>query len=200
MKTEACGFPDCQRGAEATLGDRHLCLEHFTFSCFQQLDECERCFDAPLTLSENPDTLQQLLADLAQQATDLSKRRHDLNNLERARLTYIQVVAGELGRRLRRSPRRITVVPLRIRCEEPGLLWEQETQTKNISPRGALIHCTEPVKVGDKLWIWRLDTGRQATAQVVWQRSTSGRDREVGIEFVDCENFWGLDWNVGSTA
>lgn len=196
MASDVCRIAGCRTNADASLGGEHFCLEHFICSCFQRLDECQQWLDAPVSRREDPDALQQLLADYARRAEDLFRRGVNLSNLERARLAYIQVVADELSRRLRRSPRRLAAICLRIRSEEPGPAWAEETQTKTISRRGALIECVQPLSVGDKLFVTRIDTGQQTRAQVAWHRSLPEQHLEVGIEFLDCENFWGLDWKT----
>jgi len=42
----------------------------------------------------------------------------------------------------------------------------------------------------------RTDTGRRAKARVAWRRRKLGRRQEIGIEFLDCENFWDLFWDL----
>ena len=42
----------------------------------------------------------------------------------------------------------------------------------------------------------RLDSGRDARACVAWYQRKKRSVLEVGIEFVDCDNFWGLDWGT----
>lgn len=43
--------------------------------------------------------------------------------------------------------------------------------------------------------IVRRDTGRRAKARVRYCRYNPDGRRELGIEFIDNDNFWGLDWN-----
>jgi hypothetical protein len=200
LEPASCAFPGCPKSTEAALGDRHLCLEHFTVTCFEQLDDCERRLGSSLKLDQDPDSLQQLLTEFAEQAAKLAQRRTDLENLERARLCYIQIVAGEIGRRLRRSPRTATVIPIQIRGEENGRAWEEEAKTLTISRQGALIECRRPVRDGDRFLISRQDTGQQAGARVVWQRNMPEGKQEVGVELMDCENFWGVDWSTANSS
>ena len=46
------------------------------------------------------------------------------------------------------------------------------------------------------LSVVRADTGQTAKARVAWQRPLDEEDTRIGVEFVGCENFWGLDWGV----
>jgi len=199
-ESENCSFSGCERNAGATLGGHSFCLEHFIFTCFERLDECQGWFEAPLSRDPPTESIQQILAECTRQATDLANRKDGLTNLERARLIYIPMVAADLGRRLRKGSRKTVTIPLRLRCAEPGRHWEQDAQTRTISRRGALIECTRPVGIGEKFFLVRLDTGGQATAQVVWHQCKEEGRVDVGIEFVDCKNFWQLDWDMEETS
>jgi hypothetical protein len=46
----------------------------------------------------------------------------------------------------------------------------------------------------------RADTGKKATARVAWQRPLNNEVIGIGVEFVACENFWGLDWGAVEEA
>ncbi len=96
--------------------------------------------------------------------------------------------AGELGCRLRRSPRKAAAIPLRICSGKVGNQWEEQTKTYVLSRHGALVECEHKVSV------LRTDTGRQALAHVVWQQRKELGQAEIGIEFLDQDNFWELDW------
>lgn len=199
-ESDNCSSSGCERNAGATLGGRSFCLEHFIFTCFERLDECQGWFEAPLSRDPPTEPIPQILAECTRQATDLANCTDGLTNLERARLFYIPMVAADLGRCLRKSPRRNVTIPVRLRCAEPGHHWEQDAQTRTISRRGALIECNRPVTGGEKFFVVRLDTGGQATAQVVWHQCKEQGGVDVGIEIVDRENFWQLDWDREETS
>ena len=144
--------------------------------------------------------MSQFVHECVEQANDLAQNAKDLDNLERAKLLDILFWAGELGHRLRRSSRKKACIPIRVRCEEPGRLWEEEAETQRVSRYGALVTCQHQVEIGDTLLVMRMDTGRQARARVAWRERENGGHQEVGIEFVNCENFWDLDWNAAGPA
>jgi hypothetical protein len=85
-------------------------------------------------------------------------------------------------------------IPVRLSCDEPGRAWKEETATRLLSRHGALIACKHSVKAGETLFVERLDTARQARVPVAWHRPKTSGALEVGIEFVDCEDFWEPDW------
>jgi len=140
------------------------------------------------------------LTECTRQATDLSQHAEELDNLARARLLDILLSAADLSRHLRRSPRKVATLALRLHCEKPGRTWEEETKTRVLSRHGALVECQHPAQSGDALLVLRLDSGRQALARVVWCHQKEEGRREIGIEFLDCDNFWELDWSAVETT
>ncbi len=97
----------------------------------------------------------------------------------------------------RRSPRRAQVVPLWLRSEQRGRVWEEQTETQMLSRYGAGLPCRHSVEPGGALAVLRRDNGRRATARVIYSRydAREGR-REIGVEILNAENFWELDWSA----
>ena len=77
-----------------------------------------------------------------------------------------------------------------------GSAWEEDTETVLVSRYGALVRCKHPAKAGETLQVIRADTGEKVLARVAWQRPSENDDVRIGVEFVACENFWGLDWGA----
>ncbi len=96
---------------------------------------------------------------------------------------------------LRRSPRKVASIPVRLRCEEPGRGWEEDTRTVLLSRYGAALECQHPVETGQMLLVLRTDTGQRAYAQVALRQGKEDGRFEIGVEFLDCDNFWELDWS-----
>jgi hypothetical protein len=81
-----------------------------------------------------------------------------------------------------------------LRREGRGRAWEEETETRVLSRYGAALQCRHSIGAGDTVVIVRKDNGRRANARVSYcQYDAEGR-REVGIEFLSSDNFWGVDW------
>jgi len=95
----------------------------------------------------------------------------------------------------RRSNRKTTSFPIWLRHEEPGPVWEEETETETVSRCGAGLRCRHLVSAESLVVIVRRDTGRRAKARVRYSRYNPAGKRELGIEFIDNDNFWDLDWN-----
>lgn len=102
--------------------------------------------------------------------------------------------------RARRSPRRAASIPVWLRREGQFRTWEEEAETRVLSRYGAGLPCRHSVEAGATLAIVRRDNGQHASARVIYCRYNAEGCREIGIEFLNCENFWGLDWNFAEPA
>ena len=131
------------------------------------------------------------LNDVIPEADRIEQRTKNLSDLQRMRLLKLMLAAAELGRHVRRSTRRMASIPVRLSSEKPQDLWEEETETLMISRWGALVRCQRPFEINRKLRLVRKDNGRQAHARIAWSKAES-----VAIEFLDSDNFWGLDWSI----
>ena len=140
--------------------------------------------------------MRQFIHECVRQVDELERAADDLDNLDRAKLLHITLSANELGRHLRRSPRKEVSIAVRLSSERVGDTWEIDTETALISQHGASMQCRHPVKPEEILRVIRPDTGQKAEVRVVWQRPVGNDDVRIGVEFVDCQNFWGLDWSV----
>jgi len=98
--------------------------------------------------------------------------------------------------RPRRSPRRAVSIRVWLRREGHSHTWEEETETRVLSRYGAGLSCRRSVEAGAALVIVRRDDGQRANARVSYCRYDAEGRREIGIEFLNCDNFWGGDWNL----
>jgi len=195
-----CGIADCGHPAMARLGDEPYCTEHFIATCYEQLDRCaERLSRRPVSQQES-ETMWNFLHACIEQAGLLTRDPFHQESLERARLLDIQYTARELGRHMRRSPRLLEAIPVRLLCETPGRPWEENLRTKLISQHGAMLECEHIVRPEDWLFVERVDTGSRARARLAWRGSVVGGRLPVALEFVDVENFWDVTWTGRSSA
>ncbi len=95
----------------------------------------------------------------------------------------------------RRSNRKAVTIPIWLRNEGLGAVWEEETETQIVSRCGAGLCCRHLASPESIVVIVRRDTGRRAKARVRYSRYNPDGKRELGVEFIDSDNFWGLDWN-----
>ena len=190
-----CSFLGCEDPAASSLEGCSFCREHFISTCYEQLDQCGSWQEARLSPDRTSESARQFLGECYRQVAQLASNVKEFTGLERAQLIDILLRATDLSYRLRQSPRLAASIPVELRCEEPGGAWEEETQTKQISRYGALLKCQHPVRAEEILLVVRLDTGRQVQARVARRQRKIGGVQEIGIEFLDRDNFWNMDWS-----
>ena len=191
-----CGVRGCARTADAIIDSEALCREHFISHCYAQLERFDEMQKAHRLNIPDAESVRRFINQSSRQADEIEHSTKDLDNLERARLLHIILWANEVGSYLRRSPRKVASIPVRVSCNKLGSTWEEETQTVLLSRHGASLRCGHSAKPGEPIQLVRLDTGQKVTGQVAWQRSAESDGIRLGVEFVDCDNFWGLDWGM----
>ncbi len=196
---QRCRFEGCVQPAAAALLNRCFCREHFITYCHEQLEAHkkrikERPFD-----EETVELLREFLPECTLQATQLAEVEREADPQERTRLLDIILHAANLSRCLRRSPRRKISVPVWLRREGPGQMWEEETRTLMVSRHGAGLECRHLVETGGTIVLARRDTGQRAVARVKYSRYNSEGLREIGVEFLDADNFWQIDPSPSSS-
>jgi len=200
---EKCSIADCSHAISASLDGEALCREHFISVCYKRLDRYDEIRKGPGLSATDTESVRRFIHECTRSADEIEHSALDLDNLDRAKLLHIILTASELGRHLRRSPRKVAAIAVRLSSEKLGGAWEEDTETVLVSRYGALVRCKHPAKAGETLHVIRADTGEKALARVAWQRpsgNSGNEDVRIGVEFVGCENFWGLDWGVVEEA
>jgi len=191
-----CSIEGCSQAVSATLEGEVLCRGHFISACYEQLERYDEMQKAHRLSVAEAESVRRFINQSSRQADEIEHNTKEIDNLDRARLLHIILWANELGRHLRRSPRKVASIPVRLCCDKLGSAWEEETQTLLLSRHGASVRCGHPAKTGEPVQLVRLDTGQEVQARVAWLRSGENDVMRIGVEFVDCENFWGLDWGL----
>jgi hypothetical protein len=118
------------------------------------------------------------------------------NNLARARLIDVLLWAAELLKQVRRGPRAGMVVAVVLSGGADGDAWEETTKTLTVSRHGASLICARALVQGESVKITRLDTGQNCMARVVWLARREESVLEVGLELLNEQNLWGVDWDL----
>lgn len=196
-KAEQCSVAGCDQAVAATLEGEELCGGHFISVCYAQLERYDEIQQKGGGLiASYSESVRRFINECSRQADEIEHATKHLDNLDRARLLHIILWANELGRHLRRSPRKAASIAVRLCCDKVGNAWEEDTQTVLLSRHGATVQCGHSAKPGEAVQLVRLDTGQEVKARVAWQRPVESAGIRLGIEFLDCDNFWGLDWGV----
>ena len=195
VQQSTCHITGCTDPACSRMDGKALCCEHFLAYCYDNLDNYQRQIREQTYRDATVEAMRRFLLHCTREAIDLAHGPDPLENLQRARLLDILMRASDMTRHLRRSPRKEMAIPLTIRCEKLGHQWEEEAQTRVVSRFGALLHAQHQVETGDLLFVARRDEDRQTRARVAWAQQDDQGGTELGIELLNCDNFWGLDWS-----
>ncbi len=198
--TEPCSSSGCGHAVVASLDGESLCREHFISVSYTRLDRYEEVRKGPGLSATDTEAVRRFIHECTRHADAMEHSAQDLDNLDRAKLLHIILSASELGRHLRRSPRKVATIPVRLSSEKIGGAWEEDTETVLVSQYGALVRCKHAAKAGETIHVIRADTGEKVLARIAWQRPSGNDDVRIGVEFVSCENFWGLDWGAVEEA
>jgi hypothetical protein len=193
---EQCSITGCEQAAAAMLEGEALCGGHFISASYARLEQYDELRKEHSLSASDTESVRRFINQCSRQADEIEHGTKNLDNLDRARLLHLILLVNELGRHLRRSPRKAASIAVRLSCGKLGNTWEEETQTVLLSQHGASIQCGHSARPGEALQLVRLDTGQEVEARVAWQRPVESNGVKIGVEFVDCENFWGLDWGV----
>jgi hypothetical protein len=197
---QKCHIDGCAEAIAASLDGEPLCREHFISVCYTRLDQYDEIRKGPGLDATNTESVRRFIHECTRSADEMEHSTKNLDNLDRAKLLHIILSASELGRHLRRSPRKVAAIAVRLSSEKLGGVWEEDTETVLVSRYGALVRCKHAAKAGETLHVIRADTGEKTLARVAWQRPSGSDDVRIGVEFVSSENFWGLDWGVVEEA
>ena len=191
---EHCSVEGCDQAVISSLEGEPLCRGHFISASYVRLDQYEGMQKGAGFSVTDAESARRFIHECMRQADEIEHSAQDLDNLDRAKLLHIILSASDLGRHLRRSPRKAASIAVRLCSDKLGSAWEEDTETVLLSQYGASVRCSHPAKLGQTLQVVRSDTGQKAEARVAWQRPLGENDSRIGVEFLECENFWGLDW------
>ena len=195
-----CSVAGCDKAKAVALEGKALCREHFIATCYERLDHYDALRKSASLKATDSESARRFIHECSRNADEMEHDARDLDNLERAKLVHIILAASELGRHLRRSPRKAAAIAVRLSSDKLGGSWEENTETVLLSQYGASVRCKHPAKPGETLELVRSDTGEKAQARVAWRRPDGIDEVRIGVEFLACDNFWGLDWGAVEEA
>jgi hypothetical protein len=194
LSSTPCAVASCGCSGCVSLEGRDWCRAHFIANCYLRLEECSKQLDQNehwKSMSGEP--LIDLLAEIVDEAAALGLTAKDLDGLEQAQLLDILFTAGHLMKDLRRSARKFMAIPLKLCYEVTGHNWTEETATQELSLHGASLECRIPIAKGELMTIERTDINRRTHAKVRWHRRRINGSQTIGIELLDCTDFWGFN-------
>jgi hypothetical protein len=189
VQETVCSSGACGEPAAANFDARRLCMEHFLAACFQELEARNDRLNSQPAESEI-DSFRKFLRSSVEQAQKLSDSGQFADKETKTHLLEFLLRASQLSKRLRRSPRLTSSVPVWLRREDPSRTWEEETWTVTTSRHGAGLVCRHPVEAGGTLVLCRRDKGSRAQARVVYCKYDGDGRRQIGVELLDRDDFW----------
>lgn len=190
-----CRFAGCATKVAASLDGQMFCRNHFISVCQARLEKYERLQKSHSITTADTETLRQFITECVKNIDQIERAEANLTDADRKSLLDISVWTNELGRQIRRSPRKAASIVVRLSGESPEGTWEEEAKTVLLSQYGASLISRRTLKPGDIVQIERTDSGDKAHARVAWHIPLGEEGVRFGAEFMGCENFWGLDWS-----
>jgi len=191
-QTTRCSIEACEGTASAKLEANDVCVEHFLSATVRELDDrAARLKQQPID-GQELQAWKEFIASCTSQAQRLSQDDKTVDKRTRTRLLDLVLRASHLSQSLRRSPRVQAALPIWLRREDAGRNWEEETWTSTVSEHGAGLVCRHLVEPGSTLVLCRRGPGDRARARVVYCRYDNDGRRQIGVEFIDQNDFWEL--------
>ena len=191
-QTTNCGVEGCASAATARINSRAVCIEHFLADTVRELDaRSVRLKNQPVD-GDELQSWKEFIAECTSQAQRITQDDHTIDKRARSRLLDLVLRASHLSQSLRRSPRVQAALPIWLRREDPGRSWEEETWTSTVSEHGAGLVCRHLVEPGGTVVLCRRGPGDRARARVVYCRYDGDGRRQIGVEFIDQNDFWEL--------
>jgi hypothetical protein len=191
-QTTRCSVEACEGTATARFDSRGVCIEHFLADTVRELDaRAARLKQQPID-GQELQSWKEFIADCTSQAQRLAQDDRSVDKRTRTRLLDLVLRASHLSQSLRRSPRVQAALPIWLRREDPGRSWEEETWTSTVSEHGAGLVCRHLVEPGGTLVLCRKGPGDRARARVIYCRYDGDGRRQIGVEFIDQNDFWEL--------
>ena len=197
-QTAHCGVEGCEGAAPARFGARPVCVEHFLNSAVRELDDRATRLKVQPIDGDELQSWKEFIAECTSQAQRLAQDDHTYDKRTRTRLLDLVLRASHLSQSLRRSPRVQAALPIWLRREDPGRSWEEETWTSTVSEHGAGLVCRHLVEPGGTVVLCRKGLGERARARVVYSRYDGDGRRQIGVEFIDQNDFWELSQKARS--
>ena len=193
MPEGLCAWPGCKNAAEAALDAHPLCRTHFHELAGKNLKE----YEARLHQGEPSETersaITKSLSALMGQTTTVIASAKSLSAAQREQLLALSFSAMELYKQVQRRLRVPRSLPILIYGEKDGEGKQQAALVVNVSKLGACIATTGALKTGETIWIQNPPNPLRAFARIVWAKKTAVSQYLIGIEILDCEDFWELE-------
>jgi len=187
-----CGWSGCAASAEVTLESRALCRNHFYEAAVMRLEEFRMRLQSASPVGKERIAFSQFLTELISQTTMLAATAKFLAPLQRDQFYELSLAAAELFKRVQRNPRVLRNMPILIYREADPPSQRELTSTVDVSKQGACVSTGRVWKDREELWVEKPTNQLRARARIAWLKANPPSQTLIGLEILDCEDFWGL--------
>src|SRR6266481_1994197 len=191
MGEVTCGWAGCSNGAEARVDGRALCRNHFYDIAARRLEEhrARLCQGDPVGADRT--RIRNFVSELLSETTILVASAKFLGQEQRDKYLELSLSAMELYKRVQRDPRVSRNIPILIYRETDSDGRQELTNTVNVSKRGACIATSGLWVTGEKIWVQKPGNEMRPVARVAWVKKGEPFQFLMGLDILDCEDFWG---------
>jgi hypothetical protein len=189
-----CGSSGCSSGGEATLDGRPLCRNHFYDLAAKRLKEHRGRLKQSEPAGATRIAILKFLSEVVNQTTAMVATAKFLSPSQREQFLELSFSAIELHKQVQRNPRIRRNMPVLVFREMDSTGSQELTNTVNVSKKkGACIATSGIWETGEKVWIEKPGNQQRALARVAWVKKSEPSQVLMGLEILDCEDFWGLE-------
>jgi hypothetical protein len=193
MREVTCGWSGCSSKPEAALDGYRLCRKHFYDRAAKRLEEYRAALRRTATGKVDHTATIKFLSEVISQTTTLVASAKFLDPVHRDQFLRLSLSATQLYKRIKRNARRRLNMPILVYREADSTRMQELTNTVDVSKQGACIATSWLWEIGEKIWIEKPGNQLRTLARVAWLKKGEPTQFLMGLDILDCEDFWGLD-------
>jgi len=192
MSKQQCGTAGCSNGAEATFEGQPFCPVHFYNIASERFAQHRARLSQGDPAGADRMNILHFVSELISVTTILVASAKSLGQEQRDQFLQLSMSAAELYKRVQREPRITRNLPILISRKTDSSGKQELTYTVDVSRRGACIATKAVWKAGEQMWVQKPQASSRALARVAWVKKGSSSPFLLGLEILDCEDFWNL--------
>lgn len=193
MPEGACGWSGCGSKSEVTLDGCGLCRNHFYDTAAKRLEEYRARLRRTAPGTEDHTPTLKFISEIISQTTTLVASAKVLNPGQRDQFLKLSLSAAQLYKRVQRNARVRRNMPVLVYRETDANTMRELTNTVDVSKRGACIVTSWLWEIGEKVWVEKPGKRIRTLARIAWLKKGEPTQFLMGLDILDCEDFWELD-------
>jgi len=169
-----------------------LCRDHFHQNAVKKLEQYHSRLQNANESGGERAALSKFVSEIISQTTILVSRTKLLSRQQRELFLDLSRASLQFYKRVQRNPRQNRRLGILVRGDQGEPARREQTETVNISLKGACFESAITWRNDEMVTIQRLDTKETASARIARVERSAGVVSKVGVEILDNEDFWGL--------